>query len=200
MYFFWKRIHRRLLFLGPSLRQESKLGYDIRVFAPRFRPFYIQFKAGKKDSTNVVTFEINNNTHNNQYHLLGKLSKQAIVLYGMPLMFSMTEVAKNRWQLLKHTRWINVAAMPKLPPPPNCKHKVRVNLATGNYNLHSTRNRGFGEAWYWDETYSLLAERAEFLDSELDYQENILAIRETFQSDELPDDTAYGLVFGAIPP
>lgn len=199
MYTRWKWFRIRVLFLGPSLQDEAKVGYDVKGFAQRMTPFYIQYKRGEKDSTGTVAkYKINGDTHNKQHHLLVNLSKRNVVFYGLPLLFSIQDLMQSKWQLLRRTKWISLKGMKPLPAPPNKEHEIRINLVSGTYNVHSSENQEYEESENWESVEDALGRDANLLTGEEVYENNIWAVRETFGIETIPKDAGEGLVFGAL--
>lgn len=198
-YYHWRRYHQRILFFGPSLRQEAKRGYDIKAYSRGIRPFYIQFKSGKyKSNLNQAIYKINSDSKNRQHHLLTALARTSIVHYGLPLLFSMTDIEQNKWQLLKLTEWLSVKTMQPLPPPPFVEHEIHMNIGTRRYTIHSQERRRPSESISWLKAYNSI-EQSEIMDPGLVLKENDIAIREVLDSEDIPDEMAFGLVFGAMP-
>jgi hypothetical protein len=197
-YCHWRRHHQRILFFGPSLRQEAKKGYDIRAYGRGIRPFYIQYKSGKKKSTiNEAVYTINNDSKNRQHQVLKALSRTSVVLYGLPLLFSMQDIEHGKWQLLKATEWVNVARMPRLPLPLSGEHEIHLNLTTRMYRIQSEEPSRNEQSVSWEKAYNLILETKN-INSEMIIRENDDVIKEVLQGDEMPDDITSGLVFGAI--
>jgi hypothetical protein len=128
---------------------------------------------------------------------LTSLARTSTVLYGLPLLFSITDIEKNKWQLLKTTEWIDVKTMQPLPPPPFDEHKIDMNIGTRRYTIQSQERSRPEESISWLKAYDLI-ERSEVINPDVVLKQNEMAIKDVLDIEEIPDEVAFGLVFGAI--
>jgi hypothetical protein len=129
---------------SPTIREESKKGYDVALKLPYSTLFY-QFKAPKNSlgiDGKEAHFEINNNTKKDQHQKLRALvSRNQSVLYAFPLVVSDKFFTSQAQFLMHYTQFIGVNRFPAYSD--NLRHKVEV-YEKGKFTAHSQEFNGEG--------------------------------------------------------
>lgn len=131
-----RRYGRSFYALGPSMRAEDRLGFDVSVRAPG-QALLIQYKRAYELSSGHLEWRLNRTSKQDQHEKLQLLEARGLrVFYAFPRFTTAQQLSAHRYRLLLQTFWRRPLSL-QPSAGPRGHHEVRWHPVSGTWVLLS---------------------------------------------------------------